>query len=148
MTHLSHPDESSATLRSTTTLYDRYSSLLTTSSRLVHQIEQADWYDRLIIFSALAFFLLVVAFIVKRRVLDKAVHGVGWWVGGSWRLVTGQWRQSPKEVVKGVVGIKSGKDLLPVVTEAAATAVRTLASEQKGDQMETLESALRQHHEL
>lgn len=68
-------------------MYSRYESLLSTSSKLVKQLERADWYDRIIIISALLFFLLVVGFIVKRRVLDKAARGVGWWVGGSFKLV-------------------------------------------------------------
>lgn len=87
-------DESTQTLRTTQSLYDRYQSLLQTSSHLIKQIEKADWYDRLIIFAALLFFLLVCGFIVKRRVLDKVVGGVGWWVGGSYKLLTGQgvWR--------------------------------------------------------
>jgi protein transport protein SEC20 len=80
-------DESTQTIRATQTLYSRYESLLSTSSKLVKQLERADWYDRIIIISALLFFLLVVGFIVKRRVLDKAARGVGWWVGGSFKLV-------------------------------------------------------------
>lgn len=61
--------------------------MLSTSSKLVKQLERADWYDRIIIISALVFFLTVVGFIVKRRVLDEAARGVGWWVGGSYKLV-------------------------------------------------------------
>lgn len=89
-------DESSNTLRSTQTLYDRYNGLLSTAGNLVKQIEKADWYDKLMIFAALGFFLLVVGFIIKRRVLDKAARGVGWWVGGTAKILTGRgkWKTS------------------------------------------------------
>lgn len=80
-------EESTKTLKSTINLYDTYTSLLQTSTKLVKHLEKADWYDRLIIFMALLFFLLVVGFIVKKRVLDKMARGVGWWVGGSFKLV-------------------------------------------------------------
>ncbi|EIW67279.1 hypothetical protein TREMEDRAFT_64527 [Tremella mesenterica DSM 1558] len=72
-------ESSTQTLRSTGTLYDRYTSLLQTSTGLVKAIERADKYDRLILLLALLLFLLTVGYIVKRRVLDKAVGGVGWW---------------------------------------------------------------------
>ena len=37
--------------------------------------------------AAFLFFLLCVGWIIKRRVLDRVVGGVGWWVGGSFRLI-------------------------------------------------------------
>ena len=84
---LAPTDESTRTLRLTQTFYDNYTSLLETSSHLVKAIERADWYDRLLIFSAFFLFLLVVGYVIKQRVLDKVVGGVGWWVGGSAKLV-------------------------------------------------------------
>lgn len=108
-------DESSQTLRSTSGLYDTYSNLLTTSTRLVKQLEKADWYDKLIIFCALGFFFLVVAFIIKRRVLDRAVNGVGWWVGGSYRLMTGQWKGKAARAAA-----KKGKDVVHSVSAASS----------------------------
>jgi protein transport protein SEC20 len=74
-------------LHLTQTLYDNYTSLLGTSAQLVKAIERADWYDRLLIFAAFALFLLTVGWVIKRRVLDKVLGGVGWWFGGSWKLV-------------------------------------------------------------
>lgn len=50
-------------------------------------LERADWWDRCIIALAFLLFLLTVGWVIKRRVLDKVVGGVGWWVGGSARLV-------------------------------------------------------------
>jgi protein transport protein SEC20 len=81
------PEDSTKTLRSTTNLYDTYTSLLEASGTIIKQLEKADWYDRLIILAAFLFFLLCVGWIIKRRVLDRVVGGVGWWVGGSFRLI-------------------------------------------------------------
>jgi protein transport protein SEC20 len=81
------PEDSTKTLRSTTNLYDTYTSLLEASGTIIKQLEKADWYDRLIIFAAFLFFLLCVGWIIKRRILDRVVGGVGWWVGGSFRLI-------------------------------------------------------------
>jgi hypothetical protein len=92
-------------------------SLLATSSGLVHRSEQADRYDRLVIFLALDIVFLAVAFILKRRVLDDVVRGVGCSV-----VDRGRWTQSPKQVVKdggGIKTVKSGKDRVPTVTRAA-----------------------------
>lgn len=79
----------------TQSLYETYSSLLSSSAQLVRALEKADTMDRLIIFAALFFFLCVVGWVIKRRVLDRTVgvviggvgKGVGWYLGGSWRLI-------------------------------------------------------------
>lgn len=113
-------DESTKTLNLTQTLYDNYTSLLSTSSHLVKAIEKADWYDRLLIFAAFFFFLLVVGWVIKRRVLDKVVGGVGWWVGGSWKLVSmGLGRGGSK---KGAGGVLKG------VSSAVASASASVAA--------------------
>lgn len=39
------------------------------------------------ILAAFLFFLLCVGWIIKRRVLDRVVGGVGWWIGGSFKLL-------------------------------------------------------------
>ncbi|WVR07452.1 hypothetical protein IAU60_004493 [Kwoniella sp. DSM 27419] len=88
-------ESSTQTLLSTSNLYDRYSSLLDTASALVKALEKADTMDRVLICAALLFFLLVVGFIVKRRVLDRTVglviggvgRGVGWYLFGTGRLI-------------------------------------------------------------
>ncbi|KAJ9101145.1 hypothetical protein QFC21_003363 [Naganishia friedmannii] len=117
-------DESTQTLRSTSSLYDTYSNLLTTSTRLVKQLERADWYDKLIIFLALGLFFLVVAFIIKRRVLDKAVRGVGWWVGGSYKLLTGKGSSGKGGKLSGKVvegAVNKGKQAVQVVSTYASS---------------------------
>ena len=80
-------DTSTQSLRSTAGLYDTYTHVLSASSALVRHLEKADWWDRLFLAIALLFFLLCVAFVLKRRVLDKAARGVGWWIGGSFTLL-------------------------------------------------------------
>jgi protein transport protein SEC20 len=92
-------------LRSTTNLYDTYTSLLEASGTIIKQLEKADWYDRLIIFAAFLFFLLCVGWIIKRRVLDRVVGGVGWWVGGSFRLIGMGLGLGGKAKVKDVVEV-------------------------------------------
>ncbi|KAJ9110672.1 hypothetical protein QFC19_001501 [Naganishia cerealis] len=151
-------DESTQTLRSTSTLYDTYSNLLTTSTKLVKQLERADWYDKLVIFLALGLFFLVVAFIIKRRVLDKAVRGVGWWVGGSYRLLTGRrkavagggkWKQKAVETavrkggqVVSTLGTSVSPLMLPTDVQTAGDIAAALATE-----VTTLVDE-RMHHEL
>lgn len=39
------------------------------------------------ILAAFLFFLLCVGWIIKRRILDRVVGGLGWWVFGSFRLI-------------------------------------------------------------
>ncbi|ORY35630.1 Sec20-domain-containing protein [Naematelia encephala] len=80
-------DQSTSTLRLTQTLYDTYTSLLTTSSRIIKSLERADAWDRALILAALILFLLCCGWVIKRRVLDRVVGGLGWWVSASGKLV-------------------------------------------------------------
>ncbi|KAK4685769.1 protein transport protein SEC20, partial [Tremellales sp. Uapishka_1] len=107
-TQILNPDESTKTLQSTANLYDSYASLLTTSRHLIKHLEKADWYDRLLILFALLFFVLVVGYILKRRVLDKLVGGVGWWVFGTGKLVRMGLGLGKKEV-RGDLGVGTGE---------------------------------------
>ncbi len=53
--------------------------LLGTSKQLVTTLEKADWLDRLLIFAALAFFALVVLFILKQRIVGRGLRIAFWW---------------------------------------------------------------------
>jgi protein transport protein SEC20 len=53
--------------------------LLGSSKQLVTALEKADWLDRILIFAGLAFFILVVLFILKQRVLDRGLRVAFWW---------------------------------------------------------------------
>lgn len=72
-------DASSASLKSTSSGHDRLTDLMSTSKQLVTVLEKTDWLDRMLIISAFAFFLLVVLFIVKQRVLDRGLRIAFWW---------------------------------------------------------------------
>ena len=64
----------------TSDLYTMFGTLLDTSKTLVTALEKSDWLDRLLILSSLAFFLLVVAYILKKRIIDKGIWLAFWWV--------------------------------------------------------------------
>ena len=127
---MTNEDQSTQTLRLTQTLYDTYTSLLLTSSTLVKSLEKADFWDRLVIFSAFLLFLLVVGWVIKRRVLDRVVGGVmggvGWWVGGSWKLIKMGLR-SPASPNLG--GSESGGGLVETLTGGQTTSIASVVSE-------------------
>ncbi|KDQ58738.1 hypothetical protein JAAARDRAFT_57628 [Jaapia argillacea MUCL 33604] len=72
-------EQSSATLRSTSSTYDTLNMFLGTSKELVTILEKSDWLDRLLIISALVFFFVVTLFIVKQRVIDRGLRVALWW---------------------------------------------------------------------
>src|SRR6266852_2163160 len=73
------PESSTASLKATSTTQDVLTGLLGASKQLVTALEKADWLDRLLIFSALAFFALVVLFILKQRIVDRGLRLAFWW---------------------------------------------------------------------
>jgi len=68
------PEASTASLKATSTTQDILTGLLGASKQLVTALEKADWLDRLLIFAALAFFTLVVLFILKQRIVDRGLR--------------------------------------------------------------------------
>jgi protein transport protein SEC20 len=50
-----------------------------TSKQLLTALEKSDWLDRVVIFAALLFFILVVLFILKQRVFDRGMRIAFWW---------------------------------------------------------------------
>jgi protein transport protein SEC20 len=73
------PDASTASLKATSTTHDLLTGLLGTSKQLVTALEKADWLDRILIFAALAFFVLVVLFILKQRIVNRGLRIAFWW---------------------------------------------------------------------
>ncbi|KAH7341689.1 Sec20-domain-containing protein [Rhizoctonia solani] len=63
--------ESSNTLRSTADTYTNLDNLMDISQVLIQALQRADWMDRIIIGLSFSVFLLTMAYIVKRRVLDR-----------------------------------------------------------------------------
>ncbi|CCM04892.1 uncharacterized protein FIBRA_07088 [Fibroporia radiculosa] len=72
-------DTSSAALRSTSSTHDVLDGLLSTSKHLITALEKSDWMDRMLIFAGLAFFVLVVLFILKQRLIDRSIRIAFWW---------------------------------------------------------------------
>ncbi|EPT00578.1 hypothetical protein FOMPIDRAFT_1162936 [Fomitopsis schrenkii] len=72
-------DASSASLRSTSSTHDVLDGLLVTSKHLITALEKSDWLDRMLVLAGLAFFILVVAFILKQRIVDRGLRIAFWW---------------------------------------------------------------------
>ena len=72
-------ESSTANLKSTSTTHDVLDSLMTTSKHLITALEKSDWLDRMLIFAGLIFFVLVVLFILKQRLVDRGLRIALWW---------------------------------------------------------------------
>jgi len=72
-------DTSTSTLRSTSLQHDTLTTVMSTSKHLITALEKSDWLDRMLILSGFGFFLLVVLFIVKERLLDRGLRIAFWW---------------------------------------------------------------------
>lgn len=72
-------DSSTATLRSTSLQHDVLNSVMSTSKQLITALEKSDWLDRILIISGFVFFLLVVLFILKQRIVDRGLKIAFWW---------------------------------------------------------------------
>ncbi|KAJ6538723.1 Sec20-domain-containing protein [Mycena sp. CBHHK59/15] len=72
-------DSSTTTLRSASSTHDTLTGVMDTSKQLITALEKSDWLDRILIFSALFFFILVVLFILKQRIFDRGMRIAFWW---------------------------------------------------------------------
>ena len=72
-------EDSTTTLRSTSSQHDTLSSVMYTSKQLVTALEKSDWLDRVLIFSGFFFFIMVVLFILKQRIIDRGIRLAFWW---------------------------------------------------------------------
>lgn len=72
-------DQSSVSLKSASSTHDVLDGLMVTSKQLITALEKSDWLDRMLILAALLFFILVVLFILKQRLVDKSLRIVFWW---------------------------------------------------------------------
>ncbi|KAF8068870.1 Sec20-domain-containing protein [Lyophyllum atratum] len=72
-------DASTASLRATSSTHDTLTNVMGTSKQLITALEKSDWIDRILIISAFMFFILVVLFIVKQRILDRSLRIALWW---------------------------------------------------------------------
>ncbi|KAF8195110.1 Sec20-domain-containing protein [Pholiota molesta] len=109
-------DESTSTLRSTSLQHDTLNSLVTA-------LEKSDWLDRILILSGFCFFVLVVLFILKQRIVDRGIRLAFWWT-----------RFVPSFSEDAALLRRAEKGMASVVVDAsaslasAATAVASLAS--------------------
>ncbi|KAF8893687.1 Sec20-domain-containing protein [Gymnopilus junonius] len=71
--------DSTSTLRSASQQHDTLSTVMYTSKQLVTALEKSDWLDRVLILSGFFFFLLVVALILKQRIVDRGLRIAFWW---------------------------------------------------------------------
>ncbi|CAG8537989.1 7892_t:CDS:2 [Ambispora leptoticha] len=71
-------EDSSRTLKSTYNEFRGFSAVVRGSKQLITKLEQSDWTDRLLILFGLFVFILVVLYILKRRVLDVGIGWVTW----------------------------------------------------------------------
>lgn len=73
-----HLAESSKTLSSTYSEYQNLGSLVHISKRVITQLENSDWFDRLLLLFGVLFFGLVVLYIIKKRTWDVGISWVSW----------------------------------------------------------------------
>ncbi len=72
-------ESSTASLRATSSTHDTLTNVMGTSKQLITALEKSDWLDRMLIMAALAFFFLVVLFVLKQRVVDRSLRVAFWW---------------------------------------------------------------------
>ncbi|KAF5313071.1 hypothetical protein D9619_002536 [Psilocybe cf. subviscida] len=117
-------DESTATLRSTSLQHDTLHNVMSISKQLVTALEKSDWMDRVLILSGFVFFILVVLFILKQRIVDRGLRIAFWWTrfipsfGDDGRLL----QEAEKGVASAVAEASS------TVVAAAVTVSSTVAS--------------------
>jgi len=123
------PESSTASLKATSTTHDLLTGLLGASKQLVTALEKADWLDRLLIFASLAFFVLVVLFILKQRIVDRGLRIAFWWTrllpsrdrGGS--ILAAQ----EVTVEKGYITSQSVAEVVSSTIATTASAIMTQA---------------------
>ncbi|KAJ7591479.1 Sec20-domain-containing protein [Mycena floridula] len=78
---LSRPQDyqSTAALKSTSGTHDMLANVMDTSRILITALEKSDWLDRILIIAGFGFFLLVVLFILKQRIVDRSIRMAFWW---------------------------------------------------------------------
>lgn len=124
--HRAFVETSTASLRSTSTTHDTLTNLMGTSKHLITALEKADWLDRLLILAALSFFVLVVLFILKQRIVDRGLRVAFWWT----RFLPGGGVQRVPEDVLGEAekGLRVPLSSITIATSLATAAVTSMIS--------------------
>lgn len=141
--NLVRTESSTSTLTIASEKHDNLSLILDTSRQLVTTLQNADLLDRLLLISALVFFFLVVAFVLKQRVIDRGIRLAFWWTrfipafGSRSEDVVGQVLDTAAAtpssvmtpaVMQGVAGSNVVLSTSAVVAASAASAVGVPAS--------------------
>ncbi|KAF9002392.1 Sec20-domain-containing protein [Hymenopellis radicata] len=118
-------ESSTASLRATSSTHDILTNVMGTSKQLITALEKADWLDRMLIMAALAFFFLVVLFVLKQRVVDRTMRVAFWWTrfvpdfGGDEVLL------AMEDGLKAVTSISLASTVVVSVSSAMASSAAT-----------------------
>lgn len=105
--------------------------LLGTSKQLVTALEKADWLDRILIFAGLTFFVLVVLFVLKQRIVDRGLRIAFWWTRFLPSMGRGDSPFDAKEVMvdKAAVTSQSVAAVVSSVIASTSSTATALASQ-------------------
>ncbi|THH28354.1 hypothetical protein EUX98_g5836 [Antrodiella citrinella] len=113
-------DASTAALKSTSSTHDVLDNLMVTSKHLITALEKSDWLDRMLILAALLFFILIVLFILKQRLVDRSLKIAFFWT----RFLpssSSSAKNAVKDKVVDMVEKGSGGSIVAAVTTASTT---------------------------
>jgi protein transport protein SEC20 len=118
---------STTSLKATSATHDLLTGLLGASKQLVTALEKADWLDRILIFTALAFFSLVVLFILKQRIVDRGLRIAFWWTRLLPSIGQGDPPHDTQEVMmdKAVIASQSVAEVASTIIVSTTAAVLT-----------------------
>ncbi|KAK7678316.1 hypothetical protein QCA50_018664 [Cerrena zonata] len=119
-------EASTASLKSASTTHDVLDNLMTTSKHLITALEKSDWLDRLLILAALCFFILVVLFILKQRLVDRSLRIALWWT----RFIPSRRSSTADAMEKGTMIVSSmASSAVVSVTTALTSAITSSAAQ-------------------
>ncbi|KAK9762740.1 Vesicle transport protein S20 [Basidiobolus ranarum] len=124
-------DDSSKMLRSTHNEYRGFNSVMRASKQLITKLEQSDWTDRLLILFGLLVFMLVVLYILKKRLwipgLGLGMSGLNWgWTRIYDAFTNPDALKQVQEVITTSALSAGTPSLLPTVTIAETTSTLLL----------------------
>ncbi|CAL1699491.1 unnamed protein product [Somion occarium] len=118
-------DASTASLKSASSTHDVLDSLMVTSKHLITALEKSDWLDRLLILAGLMFFILVILFILKQRLVDRSIRIAFWWT----RFIPSSSDKAMDAMEKGAIAVSATlSSVVAGVSTAAVSATASLAS--------------------
>ncbi|KAI0250637.1 Sec20-domain-containing protein [Lactifluus subvellereus] len=136
-------EASTASLNATSSTHDVLTGLLGASKQLVTALKKADWLDRILIFAALAFFMLVVLFILKQRILDRGLRIAFWWTRFLPSMDRGDSQLRVKEdaMEKGITTVQSVTAVASSVVASTTTALASQVAHAVGSEWNALSAS-------